>query len=160
MFTGTTYRFYHDKQLGMGDGRDGVIVLLSMQNRKYAMFIYGKMPPTRSMSMAQEQLEGRFLGQFGDGNWYGGASHYLDTCDEYLTLAEAGKPVRESPWAVTAIVVVVSCRSPSGVCKVLKWKMQTVHKKERPTYVATGGLKLTKQRPLLHPHHRNAEQDT
>lgn len=63
-----TYRFYHDKQLGMGDGRDGVIVLLSMQNRKYAMFIYGENAAYAINEYGAEQLEGRFLGQFSDGN--------------------------------------------------------------------------------------------
>ena len=123
-----TYRFYHDKQLGMGDGRDGVIVLLSMQNRKYAMFIYGENAAYAINEYGAEQLEGRFLGQFSDGNWYIGAAEYLTACDEYLSLAEAGKPVRESPWAVIAIVVIVSCLIASGVCKVLKMNMKTVRR--------------------------------
>ena len=128
-----TYRFYHDKQLGMGDGRDGVIVLLSMQNRKYAMFIYGENAAYAINEYGAEQLEGRFLGQFSDGNWYIGAAEYLTACDEYLSLAEAGKPVRESPWAVIA----------SGVCKVLKMNMKTVRRGAAADEYVTGeGLTL------------------
>ena len=37
-----TYQLYHNNQLGVGDGRDGVIVLLSMEERDYAMFVYGE----------------------------------------------------------------------------------------------------------------------
>lgn len=44
----------------MGDGRDGVIVLLSMQNRKYAMFIYGENAAYAINEYGAEQLEGRF----------------------------------------------------------------------------------------------------
>ena len=102
----------------MGDGRDGVIVLLSMQNRKYAMFIYGENAAYAINEYGAEQLEGRFLGQFSDGNWYIGAAEYLTACDEYLSLAEAGKPVRESPWAVIAIIVIVSCLIASAVCRI------------------------------------------
>ena len=139
-----TYRFYHDKQLGMGDGRDGVIVLLSMQNRKYAMFIYGENAAYAINEYGAEQLEGRFLGQFSDGNWYIGAAEYLTACDEYLSLAEAGKPVRESPWAVIAIVVIVSCLIASGVCKVLKMNMKTVRRGAAADEYVTGeGLALT-----------------
>ena len=139
-----TYRFYHDKQLGMGDGRDGVIVLLSMQNRKYAMFIYGENAAYAINGYGAEQLEGRFLGQFSDGNWYIGAAEYLTACDEYLGLAEAGKPVRESPWAVIAIVVIVSCLIASGVCKVLKMNMKTVRRGAAADEYVTGeGLALT-----------------
>ena len=139
-----TYRFYHDKQLGMGDGRDGVIVLLSMQNRKYAMFIYGENAAYAINEYGAEQLEGRFLGQFSDGNWYIGAAEYLTACDEYLSLAEAGNPVRESPWAVIAIVVIVSCLIASGVCKVLKMNMKTVRRGAAADEYVTGeGLALT-----------------
>ena len=139
-----TYRFYHDKQLGMGEGRDGVIVLLSMQNRKYAMFIYGENAAYAINEYGAEQLEGRFLGQFSDGNWYIGAAEYLTACDEYLSLAEAGKPVRESPWAVIAIVVIVSCLIASGVCKVLKMNMKTVRRGAAADEYVTGeGLALT-----------------
>lgn len=138
-----TYRFYHDKQLGMGDGRDGVIVLLSMQNRKYAMFIYGENAAYAINEYGAEQLEGRFLGQFSDGNWYIGAAEYLTACDEYLSLAEAGKPVRESPWAVIAIIVIVSCLIASGVCKVLKMNMKTVRRGAAADEYVTGeGLTL------------------
>ena len=40
----------------------------------------------------------------------------------------------------------VSPAGSVGVCLVLKWKMQTVHKKvEADEYVAAGGLQLTKK---------------
>ena len=122
----------------------GVIVLLSMQNRKYAMFIYGENAAYAINEYGAEQLEGRFLGQFSDGNWYIGAAEYLTACDEYLSLAEAGKPVRESPWAVIAIVVIVSCLIASGVCKVLKMNMKTVRRGAAADEYVTGeGLALT-----------------
>ena len=37
-----TYQIYHELELGSGEDRDGIIVLLSMDNRKYAMFVYGE----------------------------------------------------------------------------------------------------------------------
>lgn len=38
----TTYQLYHANELGMGENRDGIIILLSMNERNYAMFVYGK----------------------------------------------------------------------------------------------------------------------
>ena len=38
----TTYELYHANELGMGEGRDGIIILLSMAERDYAMFVYGE----------------------------------------------------------------------------------------------------------------------
>ena len=80
-----------------------------MDERNYAMFVYGKNAEYAFNKYGQEQLEDAFLGYFGDNDWYGGASHYLDTCDEYLTLAE-----EEIPWKNTLplylIVVAASLR--------------------------------------------------
>ena len=142
----TTYQLYHGDQLGMGENRDGIIILLSMDERDYAMFVYGKNAEYAFNKYGQEQLEDAFLGYFSDNDWYGGASHYLDTCDEYLTLAEEGDPVRKNTLPMYLIVVAASCAISGFICLMLKWKMQTVHKKvEANEYVAAGGLTLTKQ---------------
>ena len=142
----TTYQLYHANELGKGENRDGIIILLSMDERDYAMFVYGKNAEYAFNKYGQEQLEDAFLGYFGDNDWYGGTSHYLDTCDEYLTLAEEGDPVRKNTLPMYLIVVAASCVISGFICIMLKWKMQTVHKKvEADEYVAAGGLTLTKQ---------------
>lgn len=142
----TTYQLYHGDQLGMGDDRDGIIILLSMAERDYAMFVYGTYAETAFNSYGQEKLEKAFLGNFKEDDWYGGASNYLSTCDEYLTRADAGKPVRESPALLIAIAVVASCLLSGAICLFLKRSMKTVHQKvEANEYVAPGGLQLSKQ---------------
>ena len=142
----TTYQLYHASELGMGADRDGIIILLSMDDRDYAMFVYGDHAEYAFDRYGQQELEDAFLGYFGDNDWYGGVSHYLDTCDEYLTRAEEGKPVRKNTLPMYLIVVVASCAIAGGICLMLKWQMKTVHKKaEANEYVAAGGLNLTKQ---------------
>ena len=142
----TTYQLYHASELGMGADRDGIIILLSMDDRDYAMFVYGDHAEYAFDRYGQKELEDAFLGYFGDNDWYGGVSHYLDTCDEYLTRAEEGKPVRKNTLPMYLIVVVASCAIAGGICLMLKWQMKTVHNKaEANEYVAAGGLNLTKQ---------------
>ena len=142
----TTYQLYHASELGMGADRDGIIILLSMDDRDYAMFVYGDYAEYAFDRYGQKELEDAFLGYFGDNDWYGGVSHYLDTCDEYLTRAEEGKPVRKNTLPIYLIVVAASCAIAGGICLMLKWQMKTVHKKaEANEYVAAGGLNLTKQ---------------
>ena len=142
----TTYELYHANELGMGEGRDGIIILLSMAERDYAMFVYGTYAETAFNSYGQEKLEKAFLGNFKEDDWYGGVSNYLSTCDEYLTRADAGKPVRESPALLIAIAVVASCLLSGAICLFLKRSMKTVHQKvEANEYVAPGGLQLSKQ---------------
>ena len=142
----TTSQLYHASELGMGADRDGIIILLSMDDRDYAMFVYGDHAEYAFDRYGQKELEDAFLGYFGDNDWYGGVSHYLDTCDEYLTRAEEGKPVRKNTLPIYLIVVAASCAIAGGICLMLKWQMKTVHKKaEANEYVAAGGLNLTKQ---------------
>ena len=152
------YQIYHANELGAGEDRDGIFVLLSMAERDYAMFVYGDSAEYAFNEYGQEQLEGEFLGDFGSDDWYGGISHYLDACDEYLTQAEAGSPVSggsgggseasepASPAWGMGLMTVLSCMIAGAVCVRLKRKMRTVYPKaEANAYVAAGGLRLTEE---------------
>lgn len=142
-----TYQLYHEGQLGFGDGRDGVIVLLSMTNRKYAMFVYGEYAEYVFNTYGQEELENRFLGFFEYDDWYGGISHYLDACDEFLTLAAAGDPVRLSYWEYFPVGVALGCLGAGLICLFLLRGMKSVkRKKEANAYITDGGLHLTVER--------------
>ena len=141
-----TYQLYHGSQLGMGDNRDGIIVLLSMEEREYAMFVYGEYAEYAFDTFGQEQLEERFLEDFGDDDWYGGISCYLDACDEFLTKAGEGKPVRSSPWPMIAAAVGISCLIAGSICFFLLRGMKSVQqKKEADVYLTADGLHLTDQ---------------
>lgn len=141
-----TYQLYHNNQLGVGDGRDGVIVLLSMEERDYAMFVYGEYAEYAFDEYGQEKLEEKFLGFFEYDDWYGGISNYLDACEEYLTKADAGKPVRRPYWIWFVISAGSSCLAAGTVCLWLLRKMKSVHQKaEADAYLTAGGLHLTKQ---------------
>lgn len=142
----TTYELYHDSQLGMGENQDGIIVLLSMKEGDYAMFVYGEYAEYAFNDYGQLMLEDAFLDDFRNNDWYGGISHYLDTCDEFLTKAEEGKPVRESPLPSIAIATGASCLIAAIVCSVFKYRMRTVHQQtEANAYITEGGLQLTDQ---------------
>ena len=141
-----TYQLYHGSELGFGKDRDGIIVLLSMEERDYAMFVYGEYAEYAFDDFGQEKLEERFLDDFGDNDWYSGISDYLDACDEFLTKASEGKPVRSSPWPKVGAAVGISCLIAAGICIFLLRGMKSVHqKKEAGAYLTEGGLHLTQQ---------------
>lgn len=145
-----TYQLYHGSELGFGTDRDGIIVLLSMEERDYAMFVYGGYAEYAFDEFGQEELEERFLGDFGDNDWYGGISHYLDACDEFLTKADAGDPVRlsylEYFWEYFPAVAVLACLLTGLVCIWLMRGMKTVRPKHKAdAYVTQGGVHLTQQ---------------
>lgn len=52
-----SYSIYHAQSLGYGSGRDGILLLLSMSNRKYATFVYGDKaePSSRTASSSSSR---------------------------------------------------------------------------------------------------------
>ena len=141
----TLYQIYHAEGLGVGEDRNGVIIMLSMKERDYAMFIYGEWAEYAFDEYGAEELEERFLSYFGDNDWNGGVSSYLTACDEFLELAEAGDPVRASAIPAILITIAVSCLIALVVCLILKGQMKSVRKGvDANVYTAAGGgLKLT-----------------
>lgn len=141
-----TTEIYHDMQFGLGEGHDGIIVLLSMAERDYAMFVYGENAEYAFNEYGQKSLEETILEDFGNGDWYSGVDHYLDACDEYLTRAEAGKPVTRVYWKSIAVVSGITCLCVGIICFILMSNMKTVHKKvEANEYITAGGMCLTEQ---------------
>lgn len=116
-----------------------------MKERDYAMFVYGEWAEYAFDRYGEKQLEDRFLDKFSGGDWYAGVSSYLAACDEFLTLAEAGKPVRSSLLPAIGIAVAVSCLIAFLVCMILKGQMKSVRKGVDANVYTTagGGLKLT-----------------
>lgn len=136
---------YHDQEneFGIGEGRDGILLLLSMNDRDMAMFVYGDRAEYAFDEYGQETLEDVFLDDLGENDWYGGFSDYLDTCDKYLTKAENGQPVRKSPKSFIILSVVVSFVLAWVICMRFKAKMKTVHQKTTAGTYAVSGVKLT-----------------
>lgn len=93
------YTYYHDNSMGLGEGRDGIFLLLSMGARDFSFFVYGENAEYAFNSWGQKALEAEFIDDLGDDRWYDGVEDFVSTCDEYLELAAQGEPVRESPMA-------------------------------------------------------------
>lgn len=102
------YTYYHDRNMGIGDGRDGVFLLLSMNDRDFSFFVYGEKAEYALNDWGQMMLEDEFVDDFADNRWYDGLEDFVNTCDEYLTLAEQGDPVREPPAGKLALSTAIS----------------------------------------------------
>ena len=126
-----TYTIYHNYTMGEGPNRDGIMLLLSMDDRDWAMFCYGKRCEYAFNSYGQEKLEKIFLDNFGENDWYGGFEDYVKECRVYLEKASAGKPVRASLFYPLLIVIGLSLLAAAAVVTA-------------NAYVAAG-LRLTEQ---------------
>lgn len=154
-----TYEIYHDRDLGYGKDRNGVILLLSMEDRDFALFVYGDDAEYAFDSYGQELLEEEFLDDFADDDWYNGFHDYLSTGEEFLEMAEDGEPVRESPAPLIGLLILISCGIAAVVVAVLWGNMKSVKVKSgAATYAAATGLNLTNSMDLF--SHRTVHRRT
>ena len=165
-----SYTLYHNDSLGVGDGRDGVLLLLSVSNRKYAAFVYGDKAELLFPDSALQQLEDGFLDDFRNDDWYGGFSDFVSGCEWYLQHVaeggEAGVPVHneveisDSTQEDTAddsftlggafgLSLLISCVAALIVCMVFRSQMKSVRTQTTANqYVGNGGLNLTLSRDI------------
>ena len=142
----TAWQIYHAYDLGEGADRDGVILLLSMDNRQFATFFYGPRAEYAFDKHGQESLEDYFLDDFHADDWANGIFQFLTGCEEYLRLAEEGHPVRRNPWGPIALIVLASMFFALIICLILKGKMKSVRKATHASAYISGDLHLTASR--------------
>ena len=142
----TTYQPYHASELGMGADRDGIIILLSMDDRDYAMFVYGGHAEYAFDRYGQKELEDAFARLLRRQRLVRRALSYLDTCEALMECAEGGK---EGGRTTTNIH---KHRGGGGRGDCLRHlphaevaDENSPQKAEANEYVAAGGLNLTKQ---------------
>ena len=140
-----TYTIYHEYTMGEGPNRDGIMLLLSMDDRDWAMFCYGSRCEYAFNSYGQQKLEKVFLDNFGENDWYGGFEDYVKECSVYLEKASAGKPVRASLFYPLLIVIGLSLLAAAAVVAVIWQKMDTVSEKATANAYVSAGLRLTEQ---------------
>lgn len=140
---------FHDYTLGEGEEKNGILLLLSMQNRDYGLYVYGAKAQEAFGTYAQTALEDEFLDDFASDDWYLGISDYIITCEEYLMLADAGTPVTEPELGIGGALIaafVISSVISLIICLLLLLRMRSVKKQTRADGYAAGGLRLTSQR--------------
>ena len=80
-------------ELGLGEERNGILLMLSMEERDYALIAYGQKAHYAFTDYGKEVLAGEFLDNFRNNDWYGGFYDYIERSGEMLALAESGTPV-------------------------------------------------------------------
>ena len=140
-----TYTIYHECTMGEGPNRDGIMLLLSMDDRDWAMFCYGSRCEYAFNSYGQEKLEKVFLDNLGENDWYGGFEDYVKECNVYLEKAAAGKPVRASLFFPILIVIGLSLLAATVIVTVIWEKMGKVSEKATANDYVSAGLRLTEQ---------------
>ena len=144
---------YRGSGYGIGDTHRGVLLMLSMETRKYAIFVDGDGDDAFD-GVGHSYLSEQFLDDFADDQWYNGFVDYISTADELLIRGEAGEPISSNPpgfriYGVIACIL-LAVLAAFLVTRMLKSQLTSVHEKtEASDFIAQGGLKLTSQSDLF-----------
>ena len=140
------WNYYHDNSLGYGADRQGMILMLSMAERDFATFFYGEDTEYAFNGFGQAQLENYFLDDFGSDDWYDGFMDFLVASEDFMAKAAAGEPVRDDPWGLASVFVLIALFVSFVVTRLLWMKMANVAaQKGAKRYQTAEGLVLTKQ---------------
>lgn len=140
---------YREYSLGWGAEKSGVLLLLSMAERDYSLIAYGY-GNTAFTDYGKDQLAKRFLDNFGEDDWYGGFSDYLNKCGSMLSTAREGHPldVDSNPLirlAGIGISLLVGCAAAFVIAVWVSDRMMksVSAKTEAGAYLTAGSVEIT-----------------
>lgn len=140
-----TEELYHYFELGWGEERNGLILLMSMAGRDYDLWGYGPQAQFAFTDYGMDKLEQRFLPYFKENDWYGGFQAYLSGTEKLLAAAAAGEPVsyKMPMWQKILITLCPSSLVAFLVNGVFQSQMKTAkEKQDADEYVVQGKAKL------------------
>ena len=92
---------------GMGEGQDGVMLILSMADRDYSLIVHG-FGETALTDYGREYICEHFLDDFADDDWFHGVYDYLAYTDDLLSQAREGKIYDRYNWITGGVLWVFS----------------------------------------------------
>lgn len=136
---------YERWELGHGPEKNGLLLILSMAERDYALVTYGSVTHQAFTDYGQDYLREQFLDNFRNDDWAGGFRDYLDTGAWLLEQAKNGTPydVNTAPKGFNPLILVIPLVLALVVCLVLTGQMKTAKRKtEAGDYMVQGGAKM------------------
>ena len=131
--SGAEYYFLsHD--FGIGSGENGVMLLLSMAERDYALIAHGDMGNRAFTDYGKDALSEEFLDDFRSDSWFSGFADYLSGSDEYLYAFSTGEPVdvRQESGGLgmtLVMVLVIPAVIALAACGIMASSMKTARSK-------------------------------
>lgn len=133
--------------MGYGDTDNGVLLLLSMNDRDYDILAHGDFGNYAFTDYGKDVLSDSFLDNFRNNDWYGGLRDYVSSCDYFLECAKDGNPIdvpqREEHKATLAeklpIFAAISSAISALFCGVSSNGMKNAKRKTDASYYVSSG---------------------
>jgi len=161
MRTGDAYEFakqvYRNNEFGYGPEQSGLMLMLSMADRDYALIAYGFGNVAFTDHGKDVMLDGYILPLLAKNNYYEAFLAYFDKAAEFLAMARAGTPFdyntdeeyqanAAASLAATKVVfnIIIPVVAALIVCLVFLRQMKTARKqRSAANYVPEGGFVIT-----------------
>lgn len=143
-----TYTIYHQYNMGEGPKRNGIMLLLSMDDRDWAVFCYGERSEYAFNKYGTEKMEDVYLDNFRNDDWYGGFADYIRECDVYLQKPRTENPCGRACWFRSLLWSACRCslRLPLQASYWAKWRVWPRRRQPTPTF--PNHSSLPKNRPI------------
>lgn len=121
--------------MGVGEDENGVMLLLSMEERDYDLLAHGSIGNAAFTDYGKDLLADSFLSYFRQNDWFGGFKAYVGSCEYFLQCASEGQPIdvpAEKPLTFAQklpVIVLVPCVIAGIVCLISKAGMKTARRK-------------------------------
>ena len=144
--------FYVYNGYGFGASYDGVLLLVSMEDRDWWISTCGY-GITAFTDYGIDCLADRFLSDLGYGYYADAFEIFAEGCDEYITLARNGKPfdIGAEPFDASGammIAVVIGLIAAFIVTASMKGQLKSVRQQSAGSYLKQDSMRITDSRDL------------
>ncbi len=149
--------FYDYNGYGFGDGRDGILLLVSMDERDWYISTTG-FGITAFTDAGREYIAEKILEDLSMDDYAAAFTNFADLCDDFITQARTGEPYDEDHLPKESFGVVGSLAAAFVIAfivslivtGVMKGQLKTVHSQSKAdSYMIQGSLQLTKKNDLF-----------
>lgn len=163
--------FYNYNGYGFGADKDGVLLLVSMEDRDWWMSTTGY-GITAITDAGIEYISEKFLSDLSDGDYADAFTTYAELCDDFFTQARSGQPydtghMPKQPFNIARnllIALIVGFVIALIATGVMKGKLKTVRfQSAASNYVKANSMNVTESRDMFlytHVDRRAKPKDT
>lgn len=117
--------YYDQNELGRGSGDDGILLLVSINDREWAISTYGYGIEAFT-DAALDRIEDDLLSDLSEDRYYEAFLTYANTADSMLERARAGKPYDPFPWIIVPISLLLGFVIALVCVSTMKGKLKSV----------------------------------
>ena len=144
--------FFDYNGYGYGSSQSGILMLVAMQERKWAFSTKGEAIYDFTDD-GLEYMEEEIVPYLSDGDYAGGFKKFASLCDQFLEKAETGTPYygndmpkRSMPLGVTAGIAAGGIGLGFGGTAIMKGQLKSIRYKQAASdYIQNGSFHLTRQ---------------